>query len=82
MAKYTSVDELLKIENYVEFKENRDMIYDFYNTTIDRLNQDYDDDCIIDWIIENIKGKWSDCGIGDYYFENEADAIACKMRWL
>ena len=34
------------------------------------------------WCEENISGIWSTQGVTNYYFEEESDAMAFKLRWI
>jgi len=78
MTKYCTVDDLTQFKNYV-VNINID---NFYFVEISRASDLADDDEIIEWIAKNITKKWSDAGLGKYYFEMERDAVACKLRWI
>lgn len=39
------------------------------------------DDPIIEWIIENTRGRWSGYTPGRYYFARKSDAAIFKLVW-
>jgi hypothetical protein len=52
-----------------------------------KLTQDVHHDKILDWIIDNVSGKWCmDHQLPDnhiiYSFNNEVDAVAFKLSWV
>ncbi len=80
-ARYKDIDALETLKNYIYSENGHSLPYEI-TTSEHRDITCYNDDHIVLWLADNTIGKWTSDSIGIYFFEDQRDAMACKLRWL
>ena len=83
LPKYDDVEMLETLTNFVnESKCLLEHMYIIRIPEITDIDNVYSDDHIVLWLADNTSGIWTSYMMGEYYFEDEQDAVACKLRWI